>query len=399
MWNSLVVHIVQLVESGNPQMFGGVISSCLTRAQFLMDHGHEVSLVCRGYPDWDQPFVHKGVSVYPTRPKDFKLGKLWERQYLHPLLPHYMAKAVDRLATERGVDLLEINDSFPAQKMDRVIAKHDLWVAHSIQGTAFLHPGLPPKVKKASMQWEAKVAKMSDMSFPLSNYLASAFRPYVDDSRVRVIYNPIPAAFRDYRRQPLQLDSSQPLKLLFMARMDSGKRILKLIEAIGRLPDPSRVRLKAVGQGDELATARRLVGELGLRSVIEFTGDYVYGTDAVLAEYDQADLVVNPTAMEGFSLAILECMGTRTPQLVTDLPPNVEALGIEYPLYFGVDNVEQLASQLWKVVENRSLLSVSADLMTRRASLFTPEACFSPMVDALLELEQGKIDRRLRVAA
>ncbi len=393
------MHIVQLVESGNPQMFGGVISSCLTRAQFLMEHGHEVSLVCRGYPEWDQPFVHKGVNVYPTRPKDFKLGKLWEKQYLHPFLPHYMAKAVDKIATEKGVDLLEINDSFPALKMDRVIAKHDIWVAHSIQGTAFLHPGLPPKIKEASMKWEEKVARMSDMSFPLSNYLASAFKPFVDDSRVRIVYNPIPLAFRDYQRQPLQLDASQPLKLLFMARMDSGKRILKLIEAIGRLPDPSRVRLKAVGQGDELAAARRLVGELGLRGSVEFTGDYVYGTEAVLAEYDQTDLVVNPTAMEGFSLAILECMGTRTPLMVTDLPPNVEALGRDYPLYFGVDNVEQLSSQLQRVVEDRSVLKASADEMARRAPLFTPESCFSPMTDALQELEQGKIERRLRAAA
>lgn len=364
-----------------------------------MEHGHEVSLVCRGYPEWNQPFVHKGVNVYPVRPKDYKLGKLWERQYLHPFLPHAVAKTIDRLAAEKRIDLLEVNDSFPAQKLDRVIAKHDLWVAHSIQGTAFLHPGLPPKVKEASMKWEAKVARMTDMSFPLSNYLASAFRPYVDDSRVRVVYNPIPLAFRDYRRQPLQLDSSEPLKLLFMARMDSGKRILKLIEAISRLPDPTRVRLKAVGQGDELAAARRLVGELGLRGSVEFTGDYVYGAEAVLAEYDQTDLVVNPTAMEGFSLAILECMGTRTPLLVTDLPPNVEALGNDYPLYFGVDQVDQLANQLWRVVENRSLLKASAEVMARRAPLFTPEACFSPMTDALQELEQGKIERRLRVAA
>jgi hypothetical protein len=42
LWNSLVVHIVQLVESGNPQMFGGMISSCLTvllnRQAGLQDH-------------------------------------------------------------------------------------------------------------------------------------------------------------------------------------------------------------------------------------------------------------------------------------------------------------------------------------------------------------------------
>ena len=393
------MHIVQLVESGNPQMFGGVISSCLTRARFLMEQGHEVSLVCRGYPDWDQPFVHNGVNVYPIRPKDYKLGRIWERQYLHPLMPHFMAKAVDRIAGEKKVDILEINDSFPAQKMERVIKKHDLWVAHSIQGTAFLHPGLPPKVKAASMKWEAKVAKMCDMSFPLSNYLASAFKPFVDDSRVRVVYNPIPLAFRDYDRSPLQLDPSQPLKLLFMARMDSGKRILKLIEAIGRLPEPSRVSLKAVGQGDELAAARRLVGELGLRGSVEFTGDYVYGAGAVLAEYDQTDLVVNPTAMEGFSLAILECMGTRTPLVVSDLPPNVEALGREYPLLFGVDDVELLSNQIWRVVENRSLLVAAAEAMARRAPMFTPEACFSPMTDALMELEAGKIERRIKVAA
>ncbi len=364
-----------------------------------MDKGHEVSLVCRGYPGWETPFQHQGVTVYPIRPKDYKLGRVWEKQYLHPFIPHFMASAMDQLATDRKIDLLEINDSFPAQRMERVIRKHDFWVAHSIQGTAFLHPGLPPKVKEASMKWEAKVARMCDMSFPLSNYLASAFRPFVDDSRVRVVYNPIPLAFRGYERSPFGVAASEPLRLLFMARMDSGKRILKLIEAIGRLPDPSRVRLKAVGQGDELAAARRLVGELGLRGSVEFTGDYVYGSEAVLAEYDQADLVVNPTAMEGFSLAILECMGTRTPLLVTDLPPNVEALGSDYPLLFGVDNVEQLSNQIWRVVENRSLLVAAAETMARRAPLFTPEACFSPMTDALLELESGTIERRIKIAA
>lgn len=393
------MHIVQLVESGNPQMFGGVISSCLTRAKYLIEQGHEVSLVCRGYPEWETPFMHQGVMVYPTRPKDFKLGKVWERQLLHPLMPHFVASAIDEIAIKRGIDLLEINDSFPAQKLDKVVNRHQLWTAHSIQGTAFLHPGLPPKFKEASMKWESKVAKMCDLSFPLSNYLASAFRPFVEPDRVHVVYNPIPVAFRDVDRPPLRLNSAEPLKLLFMARMDSGKRILKLIEAIGKLPDPNQVRLRAVGQGDELTAARRLVGELGLRSVVEFTGDYVYGSDAVLAEYFEADLVVNPTAMEGFSLAILECMGTKTPLLVTDLPPNVEALSGDYPLLFGVDDVEAMSRQIWRVVKNRNLLAAAASAMGKRAPLFTPEACFSPMAEALEELQQGKIERRVRRAA
>lgn len=376
-------------------MFGGVISSCLTRAKFLIEHGHEVTLVCRGYPGWETPFVHQGVNVHPIRPKDYKLGKVWEKQYLHPLMPWAMAKAIDQLASYRGIDLLEINDSFPAQRLDPVIRKHKIWTAHSIQGTAFLHPGLPPKIKANSMKWEEKVARSCDYSFPLSGYLASAFKEFVPADRVKIVYNPIPEAFRTPRTEPVGMNALEPLKLLFMARMDSGKRLLKLIEAIGRLPEPGRVRLKAVGQGDELAEARRMVAELGLRNSVEFTGDYVYGTDAVRAEYEATDLVVNPTAMEGFSLAILECIGTRTPLLVSDLPPNIEATGIDYPLLFEMDNVEHLASKIQAVVENRGLLQTSIEHFSRRAPLFTPEACFAPMLSVLSDIDGGTLRRRL----
>lgn len=104
---------------------------------------------------------------------------------------------------------------------------------------------------------------------------------------------------------------------LFLARLNEKKGLGHLIPAwrqvIDEAPDWHLI-LAGPDSGYE-QTARALVDQYGLRERVSFTGS-LHG-DAKRAALAAADLFVQPSFSEGFSMSIIEAMACRLPVLLT----------------------------------------------------------------------------------
>jgi glycosyltransferase involved in cell wall biosynthesis len=109
-----------------------------------------------------------------------------------------------------------------------------------------------------------------------------------------------------------------PHKLVLVGRPGGGEKALT--DAIKALPDPSRVvRIKYIS------------------------------TRALIALYQGAELFVLPSRYEGFGIPLIESMMAGTPVLTTREGSIPEICG-EFATYFVVDNTEELAEKIFRMV-------------------------------------------------
>ncbi|NUP49714.1 MAG: glycosyltransferase family 4 protein [Catenulispora sp.] len=113
-----------------------------------------------------------------------------------------------------------------------------------------------------------------------------------------------------------------PLRLLFVGRLDVQKNVARLLDAIARVTEP--VRLRLVGDGDLAADLKAQAARLGLDDRVEFVGRK-HGEDLV-KEYADAELFVLPSDREGMALVVLEAMAAGVPVLATAVPGNIETV-------------------------------------------------------------------------
>jgi glycosyltransferase involved in cell wall biosynthesis len=107
-----------------------------------------------------------------------------------------------------------------------------------------------------------------------------------------------------------------PLRLLCVARLIERKGQHHLIEAVGHLRDSHiDVTLDLLGTGDDEATLKAQVREMGLEQLVRFVG-YVPRKD-IAAHYAAAHVFVLPSYNEGMSVATLEAMAAGLPVVIT----------------------------------------------------------------------------------
>ena len=116
---------------------------------------------------------------------------------------------------------------------------------------------------------------------------------------------------------PSRSARQQGLRLLFLSRLHPVKNLETLLRAVAQLNRPD-IRLTIAGEGEPryTATLRALARELGLATVVDFTGHL---DDAAKQQLWQAhDVFVLPSLHENFSLSTIEAMTTGMPAIVTD---------------------------------------------------------------------------------
>ena len=167
---------------------------------------------------------------------------------------------------------------------------------------------MPPLLQRAvrhAFRRASRVVVLGEMWRPVY-----AGRVGVDDDRVVVVPNAVelPPA--------VPVRSRSPLRLVFLGEYGKRKGSSDLIRAVARLPEDerARVRLTMAGHGD-VAEAAALVGELGLREVVDVRGWLgPVERDALLAE---SSVLVLPSSHEGLPLAMLEAMAWGIVPVVT----------------------------------------------------------------------------------
>ena len=137
--------------------------------------------------------------------------------------------------------------------------------------------------------------------------------------------------------EPYDLEAGQ--YLLTVGRLVPEKGIHLLLEAYRNVA--TDLPLVVVGDDPHGKYLARLREEADDR--VRFVG-YVYGPP-LAAFFAGSYLYVQPSTLEGLSIALLEAMSYGAGVLASDIPPNVEALG-DAGFYFPTGDVAALGEQL-----------------------------------------------------
>ena len=117
-------------------------------------------------------------------------------------------------------------------------------------------------------------------------------------------------------------DSSQPVRLLSVARAVQKKGLSHLIEALARVATCAHVHLDHYGDGPLLETLKQRVRQLGLQHVVTFHGARPHSD--IIAAMDQSDLFVFPADIgpdgdrDGLPNAVLEANARGLCVVATD---------------------------------------------------------------------------------
>lgn len=139
----------------------------------------------------------------------------------------------------------------------------------------------------------------------------------VDPERVVVIPNGVGEAyFRTTGPEPARTPG-EPLRLLFVGRLDAQKNVLRLVDAVRTVTSP--VELVVVGDGEQRGLVEeRAAGLPNVRLVGAHTGP------ELLRWYRWAEAFVLPSDREGMPLVLLEAMAAGLALVSTDVPGSRE---------------------------------------------------------------------------
>lgn len=154
----------------------------------------------------------------------------------------------------------------------------------------------------------------------VSQAVAGQFAGYAQASRVRVVYDGLPA--EQLARPPHQkADSSPPLLIGLVGRLHPQKGQAELLYAFARLPAPLRAQSRIAIVGGPSPGHERLAGELvtlahrlNIAEQVTFYG-FREDAQALIARFDV--LVLPATRAEGLGGVLLEAMAAQVPVLAS----------------------------------------------------------------------------------
>ena len=120
---------------------------------------------------------------------------------------------------------------------------------------------------------------------------------------------------RDDRRD----ETSRPLRLLCVARIDRQKNQMMLVEWLAKNPGATLRLVGPVTQIDYKAELESRAAALGVSGRVAFTGALRPGSRELLAEYENADVFVLPSRHEPFGIVVLEAWAAGLPVVASDV--------------------------------------------------------------------------------
>lgn len=228
-----------------------------------------------------------------------------------------------------------------------------------------------------------------------------AYRDYLErvrpaEDRGIVLYNGVDVArfgarpsgerLHDLERE-LETEGRRPL-LLNVARLHRDKAHGVLFRAFGAVREryPAAMLL-LVGAGRRRAELEAEVRAQGLEGAVRFLGLREDLRDL----YHLVDLHVLSSHREGFSNVVLEAMAAGTPQVLTDVGGNLEAVGdSEAALLVPPRDSRALARALLRVLDDPDLASALRDAAIRRVARFSIEEQVRRTQQLYLDLARRK---------
>ena len=175
----------------------------------------------------------------------------------------------------------------------------------------------------------------------------------INAERIIIIENCVDHALYKTSNNP---KSETPL-IGYLGRIKRYKSVDHLIKAFGivkkTIPD---VRLKIVGDGDNLPELQKLALSLGLEKSIDFTG-FIDKEDKVKI-LQECHVVVNPSVKEGWGLTIIEANACGTPTVAADVPGLRDSVkNGETGLLYPYGKIEKCAEHIVKFLTDKPFRS------------------------------------------
>jgi glycosyltransferase involved in cell wall biosynthesis len=165
--------------------------------------------------------------------------------------------------------------------------------------------------------------------------------------------------------------SDRCFELLFVGKLRKYKGVEYLIKAIKNLD----VKLKIVGNGEELQNLRSLVEELNIEKKVTFVSNADDGQLAVF--YKMSDLFVLPSIneAEAFGVVQLEAMANALPVINTNLESGVPFVSLNNysGITVGPKNTEGLRDAIEKIIYNKELYELYSFNALERVKVFSRE--------------------------
>ena len=173
--------------------------------------------------------------------------------------------------------------------------------------------------------------------------------------------------------RPAQTAQSTPtrdsLRMLFVGRFQEQKNLEFLLHQLVRRR-PGTFELHLVGDGPLAPRLRALADRLGLSTAIIWHG-WLRRAD-LLAIYQSADCLVNPSLYEGLSNVVLEAMACGLPVIASNVPGN-DALVLhgETGFLFDLNDPAGLASAMMQLQNAETRLRMGQSARARALQFFS----------------------------
>ncbi|GAA4727224.1 glycosyltransferase family 4 protein [Pedococcus ginsenosidimutans] len=366
-WSPL--HIAMVGQKGLPATFGGIEHHVENIGARLVERGHRVTVYCRSTYS-DAPMgEHRGMRLVaaPT------IGT----KHLDAIV-HSATSTGKALAA--GVDVVHYHGIGPG-----LVAPVPRFLSRS--SVVMTVHGLDHQRAKWGAAAQAVLGAAHWMSGRVPDELVVVSRDLVDHYRDRpgldatyvpngvVPHPPVPADLLDrFGLQPGRYAVS-------VGRLVPEKRADLLIRAFRRVEGDHRLAI--VGDSSFSDDFSRHLRDLAADDPrVVFTG-FAFGDD-LAALYQHAGVFVQPSALEGLPLTLLEAVSYDCPVLVSDIPPHLEVVGQGSSRHrtVPVDDLEALAVALDQMLRaERTPDPVADELRSGVVSHYSWDT-------AVLELEQ-----------
>lgn len=165
--------------------------------------------------------------------------------------------------------------------------------------------------------------------------------------------------------------------VLYGGRIDLGKNVEALLEALARISEEVPFTAIVCGEGAHRGRAEQMAHELGIADRVIFTGN----VDNLWSLMKRADVFVSLSRCEGSPNVVLEAMACGCPLVVSDIPGHREILDEQTALFVRLENPAEAAEAI------RSVL-IDATAARSRAAAAHPKATQRPIEATARQYEQ-----------
>lgn len=380
------MHVALVLMTGNRDFAGGVPAVTWQRASYLVQKGHEVSIICGAQHDWYMPEVRDNVHIYPVRPPIGRIDSWFMRRHATraPGFLRALGRGLQSAHARKALDIVDLQDGAGILGAGPFCRSHNVPMTFTIHGSAALNPAPRPWLGRAlHIRYENMAWRQAKLVLPVSKFISSAGKRFGDfDAKIRVVPNTVQESWLlAGRERRIESASNLPLRLLFLARLAPEKRPKDMLHAMQKVPQDV-AHLQIVGGGSLEEPMRKLARQLGLENRVTFSG-FVSDRSRIEEYLNQADAFVFPTEFEAMSIALLEAMAFGLYPIASDIGPNAELLPAKY--LFPLGDSDKLAERIRELAADRSKLEPARSEMLSLADQYRIETVYERLESAYNE--------------